>query len=251
MAAGADCAELPVRWVDGGSNGLAGGQNAAFRHTTDAGGRRARRRLRGRSRLDRGAGARVRRRPGAGAGRRPRPAAPGVGRQDLRGGLAQEHRGGASSTAARPPGKSAAATTSRCAGNGSIASAAATSAWGPARLVGADSIWTCSTACCEAGGRALYEPGAVVLHEPATRRGRLERRVPYGYGMGAACGFRLREGDLRAARMLAGWLLLRLRVLASALLAGRWAALREEALVVGGTAGGRGARHQAGRCRRR
>ena len=34
VAAGADCAELPVRWVDGGSNGLAGGQNAAFRHAT-------------------------------------------------------------------------------------------------------------------------------------------------------------------------------------------------------------------------
>ncbi len=34
VADGADCAELPVRWVDGGSKGLAGGQNAAFRHTT-------------------------------------------------------------------------------------------------------------------------------------------------------------------------------------------------------------------------
>ncbi len=89
-----------------------------------------------------------------------------------------------------------------------------------------------------AGGRALYEPGAVVLHEPATRRGRLERRVPYGYGMGAACVFRLREGDLRAARMMAGWLLLRIRVLASAVLTGRWAAIHEEALVVGGTAAG-------------
>jgi GT2 family glycosyltransferase len=89
-----------------------------------------------------------------------------------------------------------------------------------------------------AGGRALYDPSAVVHHEAATRRGRLERRRPYGYGMGAACGMRLREGDLYVVRLFAGWLALRLRVLASALLGRRWAAPREEALVIGGTAAG-------------
>jgi hypothetical protein len=56
--------------------------------------------------------------------------------------------------------------------------------------------------------------------------------------MGAACGLRLREGDLYAIRLLGGWLGLRLRVLAAALLARRWDALREEALVLGGTAAG-------------
>ena len=89
-----------------------------------------------------------------------------------------------------------------------------------------------------AGGRALYDPDAIVRHEPVTRSGRLERRRPYGFGMGAACGLRLREGDLYAIRLLAGWLGLRLRVLAAALLARRWEALREEGLVLGGTAAG-------------
>ncbi len=60
-----------------------------------------------------------------------------------------------------------------------------------------------------AGGRALYDPDAIVHHEPATRSGRLERRRPYGFGMGAACGLRLREGDLYAIRLLPGWLGLR------------------------------------------
>lgn len=89
-----------------------------------------------------------------------------------------------------------------------------------------------------AGGRALYDPDAIVRHEPATRSGRLERRRPYGFGMGAACALRLREGDRYAIRLLAGWLSLRLRVLAAALLHRRWDALREEALVLGGTAAG-------------
>jgi hypothetical protein len=89
-----------------------------------------------------------------------------------------------------------------------------------------------------AGGRALYEPGAVVRHEPATLAGRLERRRPYGFGMGAACGLRLREGDRRALLLLAAWVGLRIRVLGSALLSTRWSALREEALVMAGTGAG-------------
>jgi hypothetical protein len=89
-----------------------------------------------------------------------------------------------------------------------------------------------------AGGRALYEPGAVVHHEPATLAGRLERRRPYGYGMGAACGMRLREGDRHALLLLAEWLALRVRVLGAALLSARWGALREEALVLSGTGAG-------------
>ena len=89
-----------------------------------------------------------------------------------------------------------------------------------------------------AGAPALYEPRAVVQHQPATRAGRLQRRRPYGYGMGAACGIYLRAGDLHAAGLLAAWLALRLRVLGSALASGRSAALLEEALVLSGTAAG-------------
>jgi len=75
--------------------------------------------------------------------------------------------------------------------------------------------------------------------QPAARlAGRLERRRPYGFGMGAACGLRLREGDRQALLMLAAWVALRLRVLGGGLLSARWGALREEALVLGGTAAG-------------
>jgi GT2 family glycosyltransferase len=89
-----------------------------------------------------------------------------------------------------------------------------------------------------AGGRALYEPGAIVHHEPATLAGRLARRRPYGYGMGTACGLRLREGDRGVLLMLAAWIGLRARVLGGALASARWDALREEALVLGGTGAG-------------
>jgi hypothetical protein len=71
-----------------------------------------------------------------------------------------------------------------------------------------------------------------------TLAGRLERRRPYGYGMGTACGLRLREGDRGALLMLAAWVGLRARVLGGALLSARWGALREEALVLGGTGAG-------------
>jgi GT2 family glycosyltransferase len=38
------------------------------------------------------------------------------------------------------------------------------------------------------GGRIVYTPDAVVLHEMKAARGRLKRRLPYGYGLGAAVG---------------------------------------------------------------
>jgi len=89
-----------------------------------------------------------------------------------------------------------------------------------------------------AGGRALYEPRALVGHERASKEGRLARRRPYGFGMGAMCALRLREGDPYAAVMLAAWVALRLRLVAAGLLRRRMSALREEALILGGTAAG-------------
>jgi O-antigen biosynthesis protein len=88
------------------------------------------------------------------------------------------------------------------------------------------------------GGPALYEPTAVVRHERATRAGRLERRRPYGFGMGAACAIHLRGGDRYAIRLLASWFALRLRLVAAGLLRRRLAILHEEALVLAGTAAG-------------
>lgn len=89
-----------------------------------------------------------------------------------------------------------------------------------------------------AGGPALYEPAAVVGHERATRAGRLARRHPYGFGMGAACAIYLRERDAYAVALIAAWIGLRLRLVAAGVLRRRFAVLREEALVLAGTAAG-------------
>lgn len=89
-----------------------------------------------------------------------------------------------------------------------------------------------------AGARARYDPDSLVFHQRVTRADRLARRRPYGYGMGACCGLRYAEGDRRALRMLARWLLLRLRRLAGALPGRDWRLLHEELLVLSGTLSG-------------
>jgi GT2 family glycosyltransferase len=89
-----------------------------------------------------------------------------------------------------------------------------------------------------AGGTALYEPAAVVQHQRATAAERLGRRHPYGFGIGAACALHLRAGDLYIVPMLAAWIALRVRLVAAGLLRRRFAVLREEALVLAGTAAG-------------
>ncbi|MDQ3823784.1 MAG: glycosyltransferase [Actinomycetota bacterium] len=89
-----------------------------------------------------------------------------------------------------------------------------------------------------AGARGRYEPEAIVLHERATTAGRLARRFPYGYGMGACCVLWLRQGDREGLRVLRRWLAMRSNRLARSLARGRWLAVREEVLVLAGTAGG-------------
>jgi O-antigen biosynthesis protein len=86
-----------------------------------------------------------------------------------------------------------------------------------------------------AGARVRYEPESVVYHEQTTLSGRLERRGPYGYGMGACCGIWIHRGDLHAARMLVGWLLMRTRRLLAGLRRGDRLTAREEVLMLGGT----------------
>lgn len=90
----------------------------------------------------------------------------------------------------------------------------------------------------KAGGPALYEPAALVEHERASAAGRLARRRPYGFGMGVLCAVHARDRDAYALLMLAAWLALRLRLVAAGLLARRPAVVREEALVLAGTAAG-------------
>lgn len=237
IAARADRPELPVRWVDGGTNGLAGGQNAAFEHTTtpvvavldddcvaDPGWIEALDREFNGDRLLALVGGRVLAQPASGERAFPVSSRTSAKRRRF--------------TTARAPWEV-----------GSGNNFALRREWFD-RIGGCDERLGPGTPgkggldmdlfyrVLRAGGRAVYEPGAVVFHEPATRSGRLERRFPYGYGMGAACAMRLREGDLYAAWLLAGWLLLRARVLAGALLRRHWRAWHEEALVVSGTAAG-------------
>jgi len=91
-----------------------------------------------------------------------------------------------------------------------------------------------------AGAPGVYEPDAVVFHERVSTSGRLARRVPYGYGMGACCVLWLRQGDGRAVPVLGRWVAMRSNRLARSLARGRWLAVREEALVLAGTVRGIG-----------
>jgi GT2 family glycosyltransferase len=86
-----------------------------------------------------------------------------------------------------------------------------------------------------AGGRARYEPAVLVLHERATREGRLARRPAYGFGMAAAIGIWLRGGDRFAWRILGAWVRMRTTLFLRALAKARWHAVYEEALVLRGT----------------
>jgi len=89
-----------------------------------------------------------------------------------------------------------------------------------------------------AGARIHYEPQAVVFHERQPRNRRLASRSAYGRGIGACCGLWLRGRDLHALAILAGWLRMRGGMAAGAVRRRQWAGVREELLVLGGTARG-------------
>lgn len=89
-----------------------------------------------------------------------------------------------------------------------------------------------------AGARLRYEPRSIVLHQQVTSQQRLGRRIPYGFGMGACFGIWLREGDLHALRHLGSWVALRFRRFARGIRRGDVKLIREELLVLVGTAGG-------------
>ena len=89
-----------------------------------------------------------------------------------------------------------------------------------------------------AGARVRYEPGAVVFHERQSWERRLASRSSYGRGLGACCGLWLRGGDLGALGVLSRWLLMRGGMAGRGLRRDGWPALREELLVLRGTAAG-------------
>jgi GT2 family glycosyltransferase len=86
-----------------------------------------------------------------------------------------------------------------------------------------------------AGARIRYEPDLVVYHARTTEAGRISRRIPYGYGMGACCRIWLRQKDHQALRVLARWFLLRMRRLWEGIRKGHWMLIYEELLVLTGT----------------
>jgi GT2 family glycosyltransferase len=85
------------------------------------------------------------------------------------------------------------------------------------------------------GGCARFEPLALVLHERASPRDRLARRIPYGYGLGASATILWREGDPRGLRLLMRWIRFRLAIALRSAIRLRYGGIREEALILVGT----------------
>ncbi|HEX8940902.1 MAG TPA: glycosyltransferase [Candidatus Limnocylindrales bacterium] len=89
-----------------------------------------------------------------------------------------------------------------------------------------------------ARGIVRYVPEAVVLHERHDERSYRRSRWTYGFGLGAAAGCWLREGDRLGALLLAAWAAERTRLLAGALVRRRWTAARSDArMILGAIAG--------------
>jgi len=90
----------------------------------------------------------------------------------------------------------------------------------------------------QAGARLRYEPDLVVYHARTSRAGRISRRIPYGYGMGACCRMWLRQKDPQALHVLRRWLQLRMRRLLEGVRNRHWMLVYEELLVLAGTVQG-------------
>lgn len=89
-----------------------------------------------------------------------------------------------------------------------------------------------------AGARIRYQPDLVVYHARTSKAGRISRRIPYGYGMGACCRMWLQQKDPQAMQVLRRWFLLRFRRLLEGLRKRHWMQVYEEILVVAGTVRG-------------
>lgn len=87
----------------------------------------------------------------------------------------------------------------------------------------------------QAGARIRYEPDLVVYHARTSRTGRISRRIPYGYGMGACCRMWLRQKDPQALHVLKRWVLLRSGRLLEGIRNRHWMLVYEEFLVLAGT----------------
>jgi hypothetical protein len=86
-----------------------------------------------------------------------------------------------------------------------------------------------------AGARGSFEPDLAVRHARQTRQGRLDRRLPYGYGIGACSVMYVRDHDWYGLRLLACWFMIRVRQLTAALVHGQWMRAHELQLTLQGT----------------
>jgi GT2 family glycosyltransferase len=86
-----------------------------------------------------------------------------------------------------------------------------------------------------AGAHIRYEPDLLVYHARTSKEGRISRRLPYGYGMGACCILWLRQNDLYSVRVLVSWFLLRFKRLIEGLVHKQWMRVYEEWLILIGT----------------
>jgi GT2 family glycosyltransferase len=89
-----------------------------------------------------------------------------------------------------------------------------------------------------AGAVVRYEPNALVYHELQSKDRRRDTRSTYGRGVGSCCGLWLRNGDPKALAILGRWVVMRGTLLATAAVGGDSERVREELLVLGGTARG-------------
>lgn len=83
-----------------------------------------------------------------------------------------------------------------------------------------------------------YEPAMLVHHARATALQHRHRRVPYGYGIGIAGALWWRQGDRRAPAIVGRYVAMRLRRIRRGLRSRNLRAVRDEALILWGTAGG-------------
>jgi cellulose synthase/poly-beta-1,6-N-acetylglucosamine synthase-like glycosyltransferase len=88
------------------------------------------------------------------------------------------------------------------------------------------------------GARGRYDPAVLVHHEMADLDERLARRLPYGYGMGACVSLWWRQGDRMAIRVLLAWVTMRLHRLLGGIRSRDSLRIREEVLILTGTARG-------------
>jgi glycosyltransferase involved in cell wall biosynthesis len=86
-----------------------------------------------------------------------------------------------------------------------------------------------------AGAHIRYEPDLLVYHARTSKEGRISRRIPYGYGMGACCILWLRQKDFYALRVLASWFILRIQRFMEGIFRNQWLRVYEEWLVLIGT----------------